>query len=285
MKRSDFRFLERLRVRWAEIDMQRIVFNGHYLMYIDTAVTGFWRALALPYEETFAQLGGELFVRKATLEYEDSAQLDDLLEIGVRVLRVGNSSLVKEAAVLRGETLLVRGELVYVYADPVARAARPVPQTLRDVLAAFEAGEPMIDVRLGTWDALGREAGPIRQAVLVGEQRLAPELAFDAADASAVHAVAYNRLGMAVATGRLLEHSPGVAQIGRMAVLRPVRGSGIGGAVLDALAGVARARGERELLLHAQTSAVPFYAGAGFSARGSVFDVAGRPHLAMVRAP
>ena len=37
MKRSEFRFLERLRVRWAEIDAQKIVFNGHYLMYIDTA--------------------------------------------------------------------------------------------------------------------------------------------------------------------------------------------------------------------------------------------------------
>jgi YbgC/YbaW family acyl-CoA thioester hydrolase len=42
MKRSDFRFLHRLRVRWAEIDMQKIVFNGHYLTYLDTAVTAYW---------------------------------------------------------------------------------------------------------------------------------------------------------------------------------------------------------------------------------------------------
>ena len=49
MKSSDFRFLERLRVRWAEIDAQKIVFNSHYLMYFDTAVAGYWRALAMPY--------------------------------------------------------------------------------------------------------------------------------------------------------------------------------------------------------------------------------------------
>jgi acyl-CoA thioesterase FadM len=32
MKRSEFRFFDRLRVRWAEVDLQKIVFNGHYLM-------------------------------------------------------------------------------------------------------------------------------------------------------------------------------------------------------------------------------------------------------------
>ena len=46
--RNDFRHLHRLRVRWAEVDMQKIVFNGHYLMYFDTAVADYWRALALP---------------------------------------------------------------------------------------------------------------------------------------------------------------------------------------------------------------------------------------------
>jgi len=45
--RSDFRFFERLRVRWVEVDMQSIVFNAHYLMYFDTAVAGYWRALAI----------------------------------------------------------------------------------------------------------------------------------------------------------------------------------------------------------------------------------------------
>src|SRR6266513_1721366 len=84
MKRNEFRFLERLRVRWAEIDAQKIVFNGHYLMYFDTAIAGYWRALAMPYEQTLEYLGGDLFVRKATLEYEGSARLDDLVDVGIR---------------------------------------------------------------------------------------------------------------------------------------------------------------------------------------------------------
>src|SRR6478735_1307631 len=84
MQRSDFRFFERLRVRWAEIDAQKIVFNGHYLMYFDTAVAGYWRALAMPYAATMHYLGGDLFVRKSTVEYEGSARYDDVLDIGVR---------------------------------------------------------------------------------------------------------------------------------------------------------------------------------------------------------
>ena len=56
MQRSDFRLLDRLRVRWAEIDAQQIVFNAHYLMYFDTAVASYWRSLALPYAQTMEAL-------------------------------------------------------------------------------------------------------------------------------------------------------------------------------------------------------------------------------------
>ena len=83
MQLSDFRCRARLRVRWAEVDMQRIVFNAHYLMYIDTAMMDYWRALALPYEASMEHLGGELYVKKATLEYNASALEGDTLTVGL----------------------------------------------------------------------------------------------------------------------------------------------------------------------------------------------------------
>ena len=284
MTRTDFRFLERLRVRWAEIDLQKIVFNGHYLMYFDTAITGYWRALALPYVQTLEYLGGDLLVRKATLEYHGSARLDDLLDIGVRSTRIGNSSLVFAMAVFRNDELLVSGELVYVFADPATQSAKPVPQELRDVLQAFEAGKAMVEVRVGSWDELGRDAQAIRTAVFVDEQKIPAEMEWDEADAGCIHAVAVNRFGVPLATGRLLEHVPGVAKIGRMAVTQTMRGSRVGRSVLDALMKAARARGDHEVVLHAQVSAAPFYARAGFSQRGSVFEEAGIPHVEMVRS-
>ena len=284
MSRQEFRHFERLRVRWAEVDMQKIVFNGHYLMYFDTAVAGYWRALAMPYQETMTYLDGDLFVRKATVEYLSSARYDDSIDVGVRCARVGNSSIVFSAAVYRGDALLVHGELVYVFASPQTQTSLPVPAQLRTLLEDFEARQPMLDVRTGTWDALGREAQAIRTAVFVQEQQIPEEMEWDAADANCLHAVAFNRFGMALGTGRLLEHAPGVAKIGRMAVLQPMRGAAVGRAVLEALVTAARDRGERELLLHAQASAVGFYARAGFAVRGEPFSEAGIPHLEMVRA-
>jgi YbgC/YbaW family acyl-CoA thioester hydrolase len=284
MNRADFRHLERLRVRWVEVDMQQIVFNGHYLMYIDTAVAGYWRALALPYQEAMQQLGGDLFVRKSSLEYFAPAGYDDVLDVGVRCERIGNSSMLFRTGVFRGDERLVGGELVYVFADPVARAPLAVPQELRGILLGFEAGDEMVEVCVGSWAELGAQARGIRSEVFIHEQRIPADMEWDGADDGCVHAVARNRLGMPVATGRLLEHVPGVAKIGRMAVRRPLRGSSVGRAVLEALMKAARARGEREVILHAQMSAEPFYRHAGFQQRGPVFEEAGIAHVEMVRA-
>ena len=283
MNRKDFRFSERLRVRWAEIDAQKIVFNGHYLMYFDTAVAGYWRALALPYAQTMLQLEGDLFVRKASVDYLGSAKYDDVLDVCMRCARIGSSSMLFSGAVFRGDRLLVSCELVYVFADPHTQTPKPVPAALRQVIEAFEAGEAMVDIRVGSWQELGERAQAIRTQVFIEEQNIPAEMEWDADDAHAVHALASNRLGLALATGRLLQHAPGVARIGRMAVSQAVRGSGVGRAVLDALSNAARQRGDHEIVLHAQTSAQAFYARSGFSPRGAVFEEAGIAHIEMTR--
>jgi YbgC/YbaW family acyl-CoA thioester hydrolase len=283
MKKTDFRHLERLRVRWAEIDSQKIVFNGHYLMYFDTAVAGYWRSLAMPYAETMATLAGDLFVRKATVEYEGSARYDDMLDIGMRCARIGNSSILFSGAAFRQDVLLVRCELVYVFADPHTQTSRPVPEPLRAVLNAFEAGESMVDVGVGGWSELAEQAKKVRTEVFIDEQKIPIAMEWDEADSDAVHAVATNRFGLPIATGRLLPGEAGVSRIGRMASIQAVRGSGVGRQVLDALMEVSRARGDLKVALHAQTSAQAFYERAGFAPAGEVFEEAGIAHIEMKR--
>ena len=283
-QRADFRFLERLRVRWAEVDMQKIVFNGHYLMYFDTAIAGYWRAMALPYHDTMVSLAGDLFVRKASVEYEGSARYDDLCELGVRCARIGKSSMVFSLALLRGETRLVHGELVYVFADPATQTSRPVPSALREVLEGFEAGQPMLDCRVGPWQQLGGDAAPLRLAVFEQEQGVPRAMAHDADDETAFHAVAYNRFGLPVGTGRMLQGVAGRTRVGRLAVMAALRGSGVGTALVRALAGAARARGDREVVLAAQASARRFYERLGFVPLGPAFEEAGIPHQEMVLA-
>ena len=282
MSPKDFRFLDPLRVRWAEVDMQRIVFNGHYLMYLDTAVGGYWRSLAMPYHETMEMLGGDLYVRKATLEYLASARYDERLQVGIRCERIGNSSMRFVGCVFRGSTPLVTSELVYVFANPATQTSQPVPPVLRATLEAFEAREPMVRVTTGSWAELAATAHPIRHAVFVQEQGIAPEIEADAADSEALHAVATNRFGTAVGTGRAVFSAQQCARIGRMAVLDSVRGAGVGSAVLSALVQACRERGAHEVMLHAQADAVDFYKDRGFRPRGPVFLEAGIEHQEMV---
>jgi len=284
MKRTEFRHLEPLRVRWAEIDAQGIVFNGHYLTYLDTAISGYWRALAIPYADTMKSLGGDLYVRRASLDYRGSARYDDRLDIGIRCREFGNSSMMVDGAVFHGERMLVQAEMIYVFADPATQTPVRLPDALRRVIPDFEAGQPVVDVALGSWRELGEAATAIRRQVFIEEQHIPADMEWDSADASCLHALARNRFGTPLATGRLLEHVPGVAKIGRMAVLRPMRGTQIGRQVLEALMAEARRQGYREVLLHAQLSAENFYLRAGFQRRGEPFEEAGIGHVEMVRA-
>ncbi|QXL83170.1 YbgC/FadM family acyl-CoA thioesterase [Comamonas sp. NLF-1-9] len=282
-KPRDYRCHLRLRVRWSEIDAQAIVFNAHYLTYADCAITEYWRALALPYESTMRALGGEVYLKKASVQYHASARLDDVLDIGMRCARVGTSSMVFDCGIFRADALLASVELVYVFADPATQSKRAVPPALRALFEDYEAGGEMVRLRVGSWAELGAAATPLRTSVFVQEQGVAPEIEMDALDAQALHAVATNRLGHAVATGRLLPAEAGEGRIGRMAVERTLRGQRYGRLLLDALVQAARERGDASVLLHAQCHARGFYERAGFTPEGEVFEEAGIAHVAMRR--
>jgi predicted GNAT family N-acyltransferase len=136
-----------------------------------------------------------------------------------------------------------------------------------------------IRIELGDWDELRALAAPLRFAVFVEEQKVPAEIEIDDQDSLSLHALAFDAQGRAVATGRLLPDG----HIGRMAVARSARGSGVGTAVLQSLMQAARERGHREVVLSAQTHAVPFYARLGFVTEGAIYDDAGIPHVDMRR--
>ena len=143
MARQDFSFFHALRVRWSEVDMQAIVFNGNYLNYFDVAFTEYWRATGLPDVLAQAEAGLELFARKATVEYHAPARFDDMLDIGVRCASLGRSSLRFVLEIYRGDEMLVSGEMMYVHANSRIRKSEPVPGRWREVLVAFEQATPV----------------------------------------------------------------------------------------------------------------------------------------------
>src|SRR5437762_298095 len=121
MPRADFVCAPRLRVRWAEVDMQKIVFNGHYLTYIDTAIAEYWREIGLPYPQGYVErYANDVFLRKATVEYLGSARYDEELAVLARVVRLGRTSMTFSFEIYSNDkpAALVTAELVYVNADP-----------------------------------------------------------------------------------------------------------------------------------------------------------------------
>jgi len=142
MSREDFRFVHPLRVRWAEVDRQGIVFNSHYLTYLDVAMTEYCRAIGYPYPEGLTEGGSDLFVAHAELDYHGSAAFDDDLEIAARIARIGRSSLHFLFEIFRGDDHLITGRLVYVNADPETRRSAPVPESIRAAVRDFERVPP-----------------------------------------------------------------------------------------------------------------------------------------------
>jgi acyl-CoA thioester hydrolase len=139
---EEFEFFHGLRVRWAEVDPQGIVFNANYLVYADVAFTEYMRAIGFPYPAGLETFGADLFVVSACLEYQASARFDEELEIGVRVDRIGRTSIRFLIGVFRDRELLVSIRLTYVNATREGVTPTPVPEAFVERVLAFEKREP-----------------------------------------------------------------------------------------------------------------------------------------------
>ncbi len=281
IKYQNFRYFHSLRVRWAEVDMQKIVFNSHYLMYIDTAMSSYWREMALPYQTTLAEYSGDLYVKKSTLEYHASANMDELLSIGLKCERFGNSSILFIVGIFRSQQLLVSGEIIYVFADPKTQSSKPVPLELKKVFVDFEKGLPMVNIHVTTWDKAETVITELLDTVFVKEQGIDRSIIFDSFHRNSVQVYATNLIGYVVSTGRLLPTNNGIGKIERIAVSQVLRGSGLGKQILGTLITAAKSRGDHQVLLNAGISAVGFYKKLGFNDDGTSFTEAGFEHISM----
>jgi acyl-CoA thioester hydrolase len=143
MPRADFRFSFPHRARFAEVDAQAVVFNSRYLEYFDIGLVEYWRAAGIYSGEGLAG-GPETHVVKAVVEFKAPILLDEIVQICVRISRIGNSSMTSlfelhgMANGEGGEDLRATGEEVHVNVAEVRGRPTPLPD---DVIAKFEAYE------------------------------------------------------------------------------------------------------------------------------------------------
>jgi acyl-CoA thioester hydrolase len=130
-----------MRVRYAECDGQRVVYNAAYGTYIDLAATEFLRAVFAPqpaFDGSF-----ELQVVKLLVEWQGPARFDDVLEIAVRATKLGNTALTLGFEIRKAgtATLIATGETVNVHVDKISWGKQPIPDAIRARLQAGAAGQ------------------------------------------------------------------------------------------------------------------------------------------------
>ena len=123
--REGFTFSTRFKVRYAEIDGQKIVFNSRYLEYVDVAVTEFWPWTgieALPeWQDT------EFNVRRTEIDYLKPFRLGDEIEAFVAIDRIGNSSLTQRFDLCHAITGDLHCVVNMVIVNVDLATGRPVP--------------------------------------------------------------------------------------------------------------------------------------------------------------
>ncbi len=133
------------------------------------------------------------------------------------------------------------------------------------------------NIRQASWQQDHSALCELRRIIVIGEQGVPEELEWDGLDDAALHLLAEDAQGKAIATARMLTDG----HIGRVAVLKPWRGKGVGKALMQLLINLAHQQGYPQVFLDAQVDAIGFYRQLGFTARGEIFMDAGIPHRHM----
>ena len=136
-RKPPFHYSAFARVAFSDTDAQGVVYYGRYMPYFDLARVEYHRHLGRPH------LGNVDFAMRAlTIEYLASARFDDLLEIFVRVERIGTTSIRYDHAAYRlndgGDELMATAKATLVCIDLDRRRAVSVPEAFREQVTAFE---------------------------------------------------------------------------------------------------------------------------------------------------
>ena len=137
-ERPPFKYSALARVWFSDTDAQGVVYYGRYLPYFDHARTEYHRHVAALRIE-----GAEFVMRALEVEYVAPARFDDLLELFVRVGRIGTSSVTYECAAYRlpDDVLMVTATQTLVLVDLESRRPIRVPDEMRDAVRAFEGSD------------------------------------------------------------------------------------------------------------------------------------------------
>ena len=137
--KSDFRFHHKIRVRFADTDLQGIVFNGNYLTFYDVVWTEYFREIGLTWK-AMIEGGVDTVLARTTIEFKSPAKFDEVLEVHARVSKIGNTSIIFDFEIYpEGEERLIgTAQSLYVCVDPKTLQKIRVPDDIRARISGLE---------------------------------------------------------------------------------------------------------------------------------------------------
>jgi acyl-CoA thioester hydrolase len=126
--------------RYAEVDQQAVVFNGHYLTWFDEALTAFFDHVGVSYPDLMNS-GHDMQLVHTEIDYSAPVRWRDAVRVAVACERLGSTSFTIGFSVLRrrdgsDEELAVRGSSVYVIVSTEDWTKRQIPDSLRAALTS-----------------------------------------------------------------------------------------------------------------------------------------------------
>ena len=124
--------VNKLKVRYSEIDCQRIVYNSHYLTYFDISISEMMDEL-FDQEEYIKQTNNEFHTVNANMNFKSPAMLNDKIEVYTAIKKIGNSSLTFIAEIYRenSDEILNEGEITWVNTNQEEMKSSPIPEELK----------------------------------------------------------------------------------------------------------------------------------------------------------
>ena len=134
-------FVHQLRVRYHECDAQGIVFKAHHFAFFDITLTELWRAAFGSYD-AMVDSGTDVVVVDAQATFHASPRFDDVLDIEMRIEKLGNTSMISVFEEKRDGELLVTGRMAHVFVTPGENAKKQIPDDVRERLAPWVSAPP-----------------------------------------------------------------------------------------------------------------------------------------------
>lgn len=134
--REPFQVWFPLNIRYADIDMQEVVYFANYLVFYDEAIMGYLKQCGYGYTEEAAATGKDFQFVQVNVGYRQPLRYTDELRIGIRIGRLGNSSITWSLAIFRNDETepASTAEITWVYVEMAKGKSTPLPDELRSRL-------------------------------------------------------------------------------------------------------------------------------------------------------